>query len=193
MQKGILLFLFPLFSVFSTGCFRVVLPEMDQKPQTLHYALQLPAESKPLPVPVTVARFISNTPAKFRMLSRRGTEIKFDPHAKWTDSPSMLLSSAFSALYGSDDANYESAQYLLECDVYTFERNLDTGTADLNVLYRLINRKTRKVIFSKELNTAIPLKGNTASDFAEAMSEAVVKQSEMIRREIESSVSGKSS
>ena len=174
-----------IIPLLTAACIQVNLPDKQQKKNTVHYALDLPADFKIPNQPVAVAEFSSNTPAKFRMLSRKGTELNQDPFAKWTQTPSYLLTFAFRDLYGCDDGADENSVYLLEGDLYTFERNLDTGTADLKVLYRLINRKTKDVVFSKLQNTAEPLKGTSSADFAEAMSKAVVKQAGVIRELIE--------
>jgi len=102
------------------------------------------------------------------MLSRTGTVLKQESRAKWTQSPSVLLSSAFRDLFGCDDADYESAKYLLEGDIYVFERNADTNTADLKVLYRLLSRKSGEAVFAKSYESAVPIRENTNAAFAEA-------------------------
>ena len=179
------LYLATLLPLLCTACIQVNLPENRHPAQTVQYSLALPADFAPLTVPVAVSEFSSNSPAKFRMLSRKGTELKQDPFAKWVQTPSHLLTSAFRDLYGCDDGGYETAAYLLEGDIYTFEWNQENNTADLKVLYRLIDRKTNDIVFTKLQNTAIPLKGNSASDFAAAMSDAVVKQASELKGSIQ--------
>ena len=168
---------------FHTACIQVNLPETKSK-KTDYYSLNLPKEFKAPAVRVAVAEFATESPAKFKILSRTGAVLKQSAHAKWTQSPSVLLSSAFRDLYGCDDADYEEAKYLLEGDIYVFERNLDTKAADLKVLYRLILRESRKTVFAKSFESAIPIQGDTDAAFAEAMSKAVVEQAEKVKQEI---------
>ena len=169
--------------LFHAACIQVNLPEKPAA-ATDHYTLNLPKNFKVPSVRVAVAEFASESPAKFKMLSRTGTVLKQESRAKWTQSPSVLLSSAFRDLFGCDDADYESAKYLLEGDIYVFERNADTNTADLKVLYRLLSRKSGEAVFAKSYESAVPIRENTNAAFAEAMSKAVLEQAEKVREDI---------
>lgn len=182
-RKGFLLTV--LVPLLVAGCIQVNLPEKGKGTPTVHYTLNLPSDFKAPDVPVAVAGFVSNTPAKFRILSRKGTVLNQDPFAKWTQTPSNLLAFALRDLLDCDNHVSEKSAYLLDGDIYIFEWNLDTNTADLKVLYRLIDRKTKDVVFTRLENTSVPLKGSSSADFAEAMSQAVVKQAETIRSLIE--------
>ena len=167
-----------------TGCIQLNIPASPGN-QTVQYTLVLPVQGKAPAKKIAVAEFVSDSPAKFKMLSRKGTAQQFDSFAKWSQTPSVLMTTAFRKLYGIDDIQ-DNAEYLLEGDILTFERNLDTKSADLKVVYRLLNRSDRKVVFRKELFSSIPLKGDTPADFAEAMSKAVAAQAEMIRENLDS-------
>ena len=165
------------------GCFQLNIPESSGN-QTMQYTLALPSGFKAPETRVSIAEFVSESPAKFKMLSRKGTVLQFDTFSKWTQTPSVMVSSAFRKLYGADNDDFSDTKYILEGDIFTFERNLNSNTADLKVLYRLINRADKKVIFCKELSSSIRLKGNTPEDFAAAMSQAVVDQAEKIKQDI---------
>ena len=162
-----------------TGCFQLNIPASPGN-QTVQYTLVLPGQFKVPVKKIAVAEFVSDSPAKFKMLSRKGAAQQFDSFAKWSQTPSVMLTAAFRKLYGIDDVQ-DNAEYLLEGDILTFERNLDTKTADLKVVYRLVKRNDRSVVFRKELSSSITLKGDTQADFAEAMSAAVIAQAEKIR------------
>lgn len=174
---------FVIVLLIQTACIQVNIPDVQGK-KTNHYTLNLPKNFQPPPVPVAISEFASETPAKFRMLFRKGSELEQETLSKWVQTPSVLLSCAFRDLFGCDNADSESAKWILEGDIYTFEKNLDTNTADLKVLYRLINRKNGDVRFVKLLNTSVPVSGASPADFANAMSKAVVEQAETIKMEI---------
>ena len=169
--------------LLGSACIQVNVPE-TRSAATSHYALELPKDFKTPNVRVAVAEFSSESPAKFKMLSRTGTTLMRDPLAKWTQSPSVLLSSAFRDLFGCDETDYSKAKYLLEGDIYVFERNLDTKTADLKVLYRLVRTDNNEGVFAKPLVSSVPVKDDSNKAFADAMSKAVVEQAEKIRQEI---------
>ena len=183
MKYGFMI-LFASCIAIQTACIQVNLPESTPK-KTVHYTLDLPRDFKSPSVQIAVAEFASESPAKFKMLLRKGTELQQDSFAKWSQSPSVMISAALRDLFGCDDADYEKSPFLLEGDIYIFERNLDTNTADLKILYRLVNRKNGDTVFTKLLNSSVSLKGNSPADFAAAMSKAVVEQATVIRNEIE--------
>lgn len=165
-----------------TACIQVQMPETEQK-KTAHYVLLLPENFKAPALRVSVAEFTTDTSAKFKMLSRKGTEVIQEPFAKWDQSPTILLPAALRTLFNSFDSSYDKAAYLLEGDIRCFERNLDTKTADLNVVYRLTDRKSNQTVFTKTLKTSVPLAGDTPKDFADAMSKAVTEQANALCRE----------
>lgn len=175
-----------------TGCIQLNLPEFSGN-KTGQYTLVLPSDFKAPESKIAVAEFVSESPAKFKMLSRKGTALQYDTFSKWTQTPSVMVSSAFRILYKNEEGDFSGATYILEGDIYTFERNLDTNTADLKIMYRLINRSDKKVVFSKELTSSIRLKGGSPEDFATAMSQAVVEQAEKIKQEISALMEGNSS
>ena len=183
-MKKIIFVLTGAILLVHSGCIQLNIPASPGN-QTVQYTLVLPEKFKAPAKKIAVAEFVSDSPAKFKMLSRKGTAQQFDTFAKWSQSPSELVTAAFRKLYGIDDIQ-DNAEYLLEGDILTFERNLDTKTADLKIVYRLLKYSDRTVVFRKELSTAVPLKGDTPADFADAMSKAVAEQAEKIRQDLDS-------
>ncbi|MBQ9771675.1 MAG: membrane integrity-associated transporter subunit PqiC [Lentisphaeria bacterium] len=181
-MKGIVLSYAWTLLVVLTGCIQLNIPDSPGN-QTMQYTLVLPSQAKTSVKNVAVTEFSSESPAKFKMLSRQGTVQQFDSFAKWSQTPSVMVSSAFRKIYGIDDD--VDAEYLLEGDILTFERNLDKKTADLRIVYSVVKRSDRKVIFRKELSSSVPLKGDTPAAFAEAMSKAVIEQAEAIRKNLD--------
>lgn len=183
-----------LFSVLAvlvtSGCIQVNIPRTESK-ETVQYTLLLPETFQAPDVSLIITEFSSESPAKFKMLSRKDSVLQQDSFAKWTMTPAVMVSAAFRKLYHCDDADYQNAQYFLSGNIFTFERNLDTKTADLKIRYTLVNRQLKKIVFVKELVSAVPLPGDSSADFAAAMSKAVVEQAEKIRQEIDKAVKQK--
>lgn len=169
--------------ILTVGCVQVNLPEVVGK-KTAQFTLVMPKEFKKMESPVIVSEFVSESPAKFKMLSRKGTALKTDSHSKWVLPPAVMVSSAYRKLYGAENLDHDTAKYMLEGDLFTFERNMDTKTADLKIQYTLIDRSNEKVVFRKLIQSSIPLGGNSPENFADAMSKAVAEQAEQIRQEI---------
>lgn len=174
--------------ILCSGCIQVNLPESSSK-KTEYYGFVLPKDFKAPETPVYIREFVSESPAKFRMLSRKGSVLKYDSFAKWAEMPSVMLSSAFRKLYGCDDDDFETAKFFLDGCIFEFEKNLDRNTADLKVQYTLIDRQNEKIIFKKVISSSIPLDGNSPADFAAAMSNAVAEQAEKISADIVKSTS----
>ena len=175
-MKYSVLFFLQIVCILS-GCIQVDLPEASSK-KVQEYVLELPTQFKKTDFPVTIAEFGSESPAKFKFLSRKGALLVYDSFAKWSQPPSVMISNAFRQLYGYDD----NAKYLLKGVILTFERNLDRKTADLKIQYTLVNRENEKKIFKETLFSSIPLNGETPADFAAAMSKAVSEQAEKIKQ-----------
>ena len=183
-MRSVAFIFFCALLLLHTACIQLNIPE-SRGNRTVEYTLVLPSQFKAPEKKIAVAEFVSDSPAKFKMLSRQGTELQFEPFAKWSQTPSVMVTAAFRKLYGLDDVQ-KNADYLLEGDILTFERNLDTKTADLKIVYRFIKRSDRTSVSCKELFTSVPLKGDTPADFADAMSKAVAEQAEKIRQDINS-------
>lgn len=182
-MKKILLSVFVLLAVCS-GCVQVNLPQSSGK-ETKQYSLLLPSDFQAPERAVYVREFRTESPAKFKMLSRKGSSLQFDSFAKWITTPTVMISSAYRKLYGSDNEDYKTAPYFLDGTILTFERNLDTNTADLKIQYCLVNRQTDKEVFKKLISSSVPLAGNSPADFASAMSKAVLEQAGTIKKEID--------
>lgn len=166
-----------------TGCIQVELPQSSSR-TTDHFSLVLPTDFKAPQTAVYIREFVSECPAKFRMLSRKGSVLKYDDFAKWAETPSVMLSSAFRKLFGCDNDDFETAKYFLDGCIFAFEKNLETNAAVLRIQYTLTDRQNDKVLFKKMINTSIPFIGDTPEAFAAAMSKAVTEQAEKIRSDI---------
>lgn len=174
-------FLTALFLCFLTACIRVDLPETEGK-QTVQYTLQLPADFKCKPKMVYVLFFTSETPAKFKMFSRKGNEVQQDSFAKWESVPSDMLMSAYRNLFQCDDET--KALYLLEGDVLAFERDLVKQKAVLKVVYRVKSRSNGKNVLTVTLSNETALSGGSPGDFAAAMSQAFSAQAAELWKQI---------
>ena len=162
---------------FLTGCIQVNLPEASTR-KVQEYTLVLPAHFQKPAFPVTVSEFSSESPAKFKFLSRNGALLEYDSFSKWSQPPSVMISNAYRQLYGDDD----NAEYLLKGVILTFERNLKKKTADLKIQYTLVKRDDEKEIFSKKLESSVQMKGDSPTDFAAAMSQAVTEQAGTLKK-----------
>lgn len=189
-MKRLFLFFVAAVLVLSAGCFQLNLPEVQGK-KTAQYTLDLPADFKKPEISLAIAEFVSETSAKYKMVSRKGTEVFVDPFAKWSSTPSVMITSAFRKLFGCDDSDNDEAIYLLQGDIFLFERNLNRNTADLKIQYVLTERESGKNVWKKELSTSVPLTGDTPEAFALAMSKAVVIQAEAVRTDISKLNAGK--
>ncbi|MBR2439759.1 MAG: membrane integrity-associated transporter subunit PqiC [Lentisphaeria bacterium] len=174
---------FILLTILCSGCIQVNLPQSSSRP-TAHFSLGLPTDFKAPQTSVYIREFVSECPAKFRMLSRKGSVLKYDDFAKWAETPSVMLSSAFRKLFGCDNDDIETAKYFLDGCIFAFEKNLETNAAVLRIQYTLTDRQNDKVLFKKMINTSIPFTGDTPEAFAAAMSKAVTEQAEKIRSDI---------
>ena len=167
--------LFPaiiLLSLFLTACVKVDLPAPSER-KTVQYSLQLPEDFKCPHPAVDVLYFTSESPAKFKMLSRRGAEIQLDSFAKWDAVPSEMLTNSYRILL---NGNQENARYSLDGEILVFERDLEKNMAVLKVSYHVKNRENGKVVYTGTLLNTAALAGDLPVDFANAMSQAFAAQ-----------------
>ena len=161
-----------IFSLLLTACVKVDLPPPSER-KTVQYTLELPDDFKCQHPAVDILYFTSESPAKFKMLSRKGAEIQLDSFAKWDMLPSVMLTNSYRILL---KGNEENALYSMDGDILIFERDLEKNAAVLKVTYHVKNRETGKVVYTGTLENSVVLSGDRPADFAKAMSQAFAAQ-----------------
>lgn len=179
-----IVFAFCASALFLSGCIEVNLPEQKYQ-ETRLFEIPEPASAL-FPFPVEVLPFRSDSPAKFKMLRRNGTELSADEYNKWAQTPARMMTRCFRSAFHS--AAQEEPAFKLSSNILVFELDVPSASAVLSVAYTLSLRDEAEPLFTKVLTDRVKLKENTPEAFASAMEQAVARQTATVKNMILNSV-----
>lgn len=179
-----IVFAFCASALFLSGCIEVNLPEQKYQ-ETRLFEITEPASAL-FPFPVEVLPFRSDSPAKFKMLRRNGTELSADEYNKWAQTPARMMTRCFRSAFRS--AAQEEPAFKLSSNILVFELDVPSASAVLSVAYTLSLRDEAEPLFTKVLTDRVKLKENTPEEFAAAMEQAVARQTAAVKNMILNSV-----
>ena len=180
----LIVFAFCALALALSGCIEVNLPEQKYQETRL---FEIPESASALfPFPVEVLPFRSDSPAKFKMLHRNGTELSADEYNKWAQTPARMMTRCFRSAFHS--AAQEEPAFKLSSNILVFELDEPSASAVLSVAYTLSLRDEAEPLFTKVLTDRVKLKENTPEAFASAMEQAVARQTATVKNMILNSV-----
>ena len=173
-MRFLLLAVLTAAAVFTSGCFGVNLPKQEVRETVSYDLLPLPAEERNFTEEAEILPFHSDSPAKYKMLHRKGTRLSVDEYSKWGQTPSAMLTRLFRSAF--DPSKMTDRALRLSGTILRFEANDDSMTADLTVQYILTSQHSADPLLVRTLTVSEPRKENTPEAFAEAMSQAALTQ-----------------
>jgi len=166
---------------FLTACFSVNLPRQEIR-ETRTFDLTLPSAPQKFTYRVEIVPFLSESPAKFKMLYRSGSELKMDEYNKWSQTPSRMLTRFFRSAFISD---VPAPLLVLRGKILTFEVDAEMKSACLAVSYSVSREGAAEPFLNQVLKTSVPMGDVSASSFAQAMSKAASVQAGELKQKIE--------
>lgn len=173
-MRTVFLLLAPIAALLLSGCIGVNLPKQQIQKTGTYDLLPVPAADSTFAFEVEIVPFYSDSPAKFKMLHRKGTVLSADEYSKWGQGPAQMLTRLFRSAFLPDKMTEQ--KFRLSGTVLRFEADDETRTAELTVKYTLTSQSSADPLFIRKLTVSEKMKENTPQAFAEAMSQAVLKQ-----------------
>lgn len=130
--------------------------------ETVIYDLGFPEVREPLPFPLTVRSFASDTSARYKMLFRSGEQLRPDEFARWSRTPAEMLTQycriAFSRSTDSSASNAVPArEFVLTGSVLAFEADLNEKVCRLYVRCALSDAENNSgILWSKTFFVTAP-------------------------------------
>ena len=139
-----------LLFLLAAGCIRVDLPEQQVRETHTYDLRPLPQEERGFPCGVEILPFFSDAPARYKMLHRKGTELRVEEYRKWGQSPAAMLTRLFRSAFVPSKVTEE--EYRLSGTILQFEANEETNTADLTVKYVFFHSSERGSGFCPDID-----------------------------------------
>ena len=178
-----------LLFLLAAGCIRVDLPEQQVRETHTYDLRPLPQEERGFPCKVEILPFFSDAPARYKMLYRKGTELRVEEYRKWGQSPAAMLTRLFRSAFVPSKVTEE--EYRLSGTILQFEANEETNTADLTVKYVFSTLRNEDPVFVRTLTVSEKRKDGSPEAFAEAMSLAARRQIREIKQLIQQEIKPK--
>lgn len=136
---------------------------------------------------IDVMCFSSDLPASTKMVFRKeSNEIAYDIYNNWAQTPQNILTKYLTFYFNNPhkqtDPKHTNNKLIIDGNIYTFECNMETKEAVLNVRVKLIQNEA--ILSNKIYSVRKKMAALTAFDFSKAMTQATCELAQRIERDI---------